>query len=423
MRIALIHYTAPPVAGGVERVVGHQSVLLADAGHDVRIVAGRGESPDSRVDLRSVPLVDSLDPDVVRVQRVLDAGREPGSFIGLRDRLIDELAVALEGCDVALCHNVCSLNKNLALTAALHELSGRPGLPRLVLWHHDLAWTQARFGSSLHDGYPWDLLRTAWPGVVQVAISDTRRRELADLTGLPSSAITVIPNGVDIAALLRLDPETVRMLARSDMPVSDPLLLMPARVIPRKNIELGLQVVAAMRAMGRRAGLVVSGPTDPHEVGAPAYLDSLLRLRSTLGLDEAVWFPGVGTESGLRDAVVQDLYAVADALFLPSHDEGFGIPVLEAAVWRLPIVCSDLPVLREVAGDAALYLAQDEDPAEVARRVLVLLDRDPVARLAGHTRRTASWEAVYRTMIGPLLRSLTDDPASTGEPKTVTQSP
>jgi glycosyltransferase involved in cell wall biosynthesis len=213
------------------------------------------------------------------------------------------------------------------------------------------------------------------------------------------------------------------MLARSDMPVSDPLLLMPARVIPRKNIELGLHVVAAMRAMGRRAGLVVSGPTDPHEVGAPAYLDSLLRLRSTLGLDEAVWFPGVGTESGLRDAVVQDLYAVADALFLPSHDEGFGIPVLEAAVWRLPIVCSDLPVLREVAGDAALYLAQDEDPAEVARRVLVLLDRDPVARLAGHTRRTASWEAVYRTMIGPLLRSLTDDPVSRGEPKTVTQSP
>jgi glycosyltransferase involved in cell wall biosynthesis len=392
----------------VERVVGHQSVLLADAGHDVRIVAGRGESPDPRVEFRSVALVDSVDATVVRVQRELDAGRVPVSFADLRDRLIDELASALDGYDVALCHNVCSLNMNLALTAALRELAGRPDTARLVLWHHDLAWTQPRFQSSLHVGYPWDLLRTAWPGVIQVAISDGRRHELADLTGLPTDAISVIPNGVDVAALLGLDPETVQMLARSDMPVSDPLLLMPARVIPRKNIELGLHVVVAMRARGRRAGLVITGPTDPHDSRTSGYLASLLRLRSSLHLDEAAWFPGVGTGSGLRDAVVRDLYTVADALFLPSLDEGFGIPVLEAAVWRLPIVCSDLPVLREVAGDAALYLARDEDPSEVARRVLALLDGDPVGRLAGRTRRTSSWEAVYRTMIGPLLHSIAD---------------
>lgn len=406
MRIALVHYTAPPVAGGVERVVGHQSVLLADAGHDVRLVAGRGASPDARVDLRSVPLVDSRDPDVAIVQEELDAGRVTGAFAGLRDRAVIELRAVLADVDVALCHNVCSLNKNLALTAAIHELVAQPDMPRFVLWHHDLAWTQPRYRPTLHEGYPWDLLRTAWPGVTQVAISEARRVELADLTGLPPSAITVIPNGVDIATLLRLDPETVRLLARTDMPVSDPLLLMPARVIARKNIELGLHVIAAMRALGRRAGLVVTGPVDPHDSHAEAYLDGLLRLRSTLGLDEAVWFPGAGIESGLRDAVVRDLYAVADALFLPSHDEGFGIPVLEAAVWRLPIVCSDLPVLREVAGDAALYLAPDDDPFEVASRVLALLDGDAVVRLAGNTRRTSSWEAVYRTMIEPLLRSI-----------------
>jgi glycosyltransferase involved in cell wall biosynthesis len=79
-------------------------------------------------------------------------------------------------------------------------------------------------------------------------------------------------------------------------------------------------------------------------------------------------------------------------------------------VWRLPIVCSDLPVLREVAGDAALYLEPDDDPLEVARRVLALLDGDAVVRLAGNTRRTSSWEAVYRTMIEPLLRSIAVTP-------------
>ena len=415
MRAALLHYSAPPVVGGVEQVLGHQAVLLADAGHDVRIVAARGGSGDPRVTFVRMPLVDSLDPTIVAIQRELDAGRVPAAFIELRDELVDDLIEALDGCDVALCHNVGSINKNLALTAALRELAERPGLPRLVLWHHDLAAVQAHPRSSLHGGYPWDLLRTAWPGVIHVTISETRRRELAALTGLAPDAIAVIPNGVDVAALLKLDPATVQLLERSAIAAADPLLLMPVRVMPRKNIELGLRVVAAMRSEGRPAGLVVSGPADPHDSSESDYLATLLQLRSTLGLDDAVWFPGVGAESGLRAAVVADLYALADALFLPSHDEGFGIPLLESAVFRLPIVCSDLPVLREVAGDAALYIGPDDDPVDVARRVAASLDADPVARLAGRTRRASSWAAVYRTGIAPLLDRATDQPS---EPRT-----
>jgi len=42
--IALIHHSAPPIVGGVESVIGHHARLMADAGHDVRIVAARGEA-------------------------------------------------------------------------------------------------------------------------------------------------------------------------------------------------------------------------------------------------------------------------------------------------------------------------------------------------------------------------------------------
>jgi glycosyltransferase involved in cell wall biosynthesis len=268
----------------------------------------------------------------------------------------------------------------------------------------------------MHDGYPWDLLRTAWPGVHNVTISETRRRELATLTGSSPDAIAVIPNGVDVAALLRLDPATLDLLERTDIVAADPLLLMPVRVMPRKNIELGLRVVAAMRAEGRPAGLVVCGPADPHDSSESGYLATLLQLRGTLGLDQAVWFPGIGAESGLADAVVADLYGLADALFLPSHEEGFSIPLLEAAVFRLPIICSDLPVLREVAGDAALYIGPGDDPVDVARKVLASLDSNPVARLAGRTRRAFAWAVVYRTWIAPLLERAADrssEPGST----------
>ena len=125
-----------------------------------------------------------MDAQVLAVQAETDAGHVSARFTELRDALLADLDAILAGYDVVLCHNVCSLNKNLALTAALRVLAERPGAPRLVLWHHDLAWSQPRYRPSLHAGYPWDLLRTAWPGVVQVTISEARRQELAALTGL-----------------------------------------------------------------------------------------------------------------------------------------------------------------------------------------------------------------------------------------------
>ena len=60
-RIALLHYTALPVVGGVEVVVGRHATLLADAGYDVAIVAGRGRSPDPRVEFVRIPIADDVD--------------------------------------------------------------------------------------------------------------------------------------------------------------------------------------------------------------------------------------------------------------------------------------------------------------------------------------------------------------------------
>ena len=63
----------------------------------------------------------------------------PTAFARVAEGLAGELAAALEGVDVVIAHNVASLGRNLALTAALHERATRPGAPRTILWHHDLA--------------------------------------------------------------------------------------------------------------------------------------------------------------------------------------------------------------------------------------------------------------------------------------------
>lgn len=403
LSIALVHYAADPVVGGVERVLRGQAVVLADAGHDVRIVAGRGASPDARVRYVGIPLLDPRHPMIERLQGDLDAGRVPPDFPAAVAELDAALSAALAGVDVVIAHNVCSLNLNLPLTAALRAVADRGAPPRLILWHHDLAATSADYRPTLHDGPPWDLLREAWPGVVQVVVSEKRRRELADLTGLPPESISVVPNGIDVASAWKLEPETAGLLARTDLLGMAPLLLVAARMTPRKNVELALRVVAAMRAAGRPAGLLVTGPGDPYRPGERDYVERVLGLRHSLGLDGVAWFLATELGGPPSDAVVGDLYRLVDALFVPSRDEGFGLPVLEAALHRLPIACTDLSALRETAGDAALYFVPDEDPAAIAARVLERLDSDPVARLAMRVRSEHSWQAIYRTRIAPLL--------------------
>jgi len=181
MKLALLHYSIPPVVGGVESVLAQHARLMADAGHDVRVIAGRGGQFDPRIAFISMPLADSHRAEVLDVKSELDAGRVPPVFAALVDMLRAELARALAGVDVLIAHNVCSLNKNLALTAALHDLHAQAGAPRMILWHHDLAWTTPRYRPELHEGWPWDLLRADWPAATQVVVSTLRQQELAEL--------------------------------------------------------------------------------------------------------------------------------------------------------------------------------------------------------------------------------------------------
>jgi len=404
LAIALLHYTAPPVVGGVERVLGRHAALMADAGHAVRLVAGRGAAPDPRVAFVRVARADTRHAEIVGLQADLDAGRVPAAFFAAVASLAGELATALAGADVVIAHNVASLNRNLALTAALREVAGRAGAPRLVLWHHDLAWALPRYRASLHAGAPWDLLRSAWPGATHVAISPTRRDDLVALAVAPRDEVRVVPNGVDLDALLGLGGQARALVRRAGLLDFDPLLLLPARLTPRKNVEMALRVVAAMRAAGRpSAGVVVTGPADPHDTTPGVYLETLRALRHGLGLDGAAVFVAELLGEPADDALVGDLYRLADLLLLPSLDEGFGIPILEAAAHRLPIVCSDLPSLRDLAGEAAVYVAPDADPADVGAAALARLDGDALASLGRRVRTEYAWEAVYRRGIAPLL--------------------
>ncbi|HET9590283.1 MAG TPA: glycosyltransferase, partial [Anaerolineales bacterium] len=292
--------------------------------------------------------------------------------------------------------------KNLALTAAVQNIAYRNHL-KITLWHHDLAWTTPRYQAELHDGYPWDLLRQAWTGVRQVTISEMRRHELAQLFGISEEEIAVIPNGIDLARFHKLETLTRGFVKQLDLLRASPLLLLPVRITPRKNIELALQVCAFLKQRFPDVKLVVTGPLGPHNPANVEYFERLFKLRGELGLAGSAGFLAELTDKYIPDEVISDFYHLADALFLPSREEGFGIPVLEAAFAGLPVFCADIPPLRRLGGDHAIYFSPDADPQELANRVANYLSLNSEFQMRSEVRSRYTWEQIYSQEIAPLL--------------------
>ncbi len=74
MYVAIMHYAAPPVVGGVESVITSHARCIKKGGHSVRIIAGRGETIDACCPVEKLPLIDSRHPRILNAKAVLDAG-------------------------------------------------------------------------------------------------------------------------------------------------------------------------------------------------------------------------------------------------------------------------------------------------------------------------------------------------------------
>lgn len=383
--------------------------LMADAGYAVSVIAGAGKTIDERVETVIAPELGSRHPEVLAVKKELDRGQVTARFHALRDRIAARLRELLAGVDVMIAHNVFTLHKNLAFTAALSRLIREQTRQRCIGWHHDFAWTNPLYRDQLHAGEPWDELRRPWPNVRHVTVSESRRRELATLYGIEESHIAVVPPGVEPADFFNWQPLTRAMVDRLDLLDADIILLLPARITRRKNIELAVRTLAELRRRtGLDARLIVTGPPGAHNPANDAYLRDLLDLRRTCGVNDAAHFLYELGESGslsVSGAVVGDLFTLADALFFPSQQEGFGIPVLEAGLARLPVFCADIPPLRETGARLVHYFEPNAAPSLVAERVADVLESDRPGLLRRRVRQHYTWSRIFRNQIIPLLEA------------------
>lgn len=293
---------------------------------------------------------------------------------------------------------------------AIHR-SSHAGLKRLLArqqggWYINVGQTslrqdvlsalpaQTRVAVMVHDTIPLDhpqwqrpeaaeklariIVLTARHADLVIATADATAhdiaRHLAAAGRVPQ--IVTAPLGVTLTT-----PDPAALPA--DIELSQPYFLCLNTLEPRKNHALLLDVWEAM------------GPDAPplYLVGGKGWMvdDLMARLATTTA--------PVRHLQGLSDGAVAALLAGARAALNPSLAEGFGLPALEAAGHGRPLLCSPLPVWKELLGDWPVYLAADD------RYLWQKAVSDPTFGLPQECPRTAplpTWAAHFRSVFSTL---------------------
>ena len=185
-----------------------------------------------------------------------------------------------------------------------------------------------------------------------ITATEASREEIAGALGIPVGRIAVVPHG------------TSARPARTPRPVDTGgrrLVLAVGTNVPHKNHDA---LLAGLARRAERPLLAIAGHGT----------DALAARAAELGVDADVRLYGAVD----RDTL-EDLYAAADSYVTATLHEGFGLPVIEAMSRGVPVAASNIPVLREVAGELATWF-DPGDPAAVAAALGPLPDRGDAGR-------------------------------------------
>jgi len=227
-----------------------------------------------------------------------------------------------------------------------------------------------------------------------IAPTQAAADEIVARTRIRAERIRIVPHGV----VLGLAQAGVVAATRSTLGLGDdPYVLWVGTLEPRKNLPMLLDAFGVAVQAGIRERLVIVGP--PGWSGAPRAIAA-----GASALGDRLYFTGP-----LRSDRLAALYRGASLFAFPSLHEGFGLPVLEAMAQEVPVLCSDIPVLREVGGDVAQYVPATDVDAWADALVGLLGDERTRRDLGVRGRARASqftWEgcvartrAVYRELL------------------------
>ena len=225
----------------------------------------------------------------------------------------------------------------------------RPAVPT-VLTIHDLQYLRfPEYFSTARLRYLRAMMpRSAKAATVVVTPTAHVADDVANAFGITREKIFVVPHGVPALSADRMESERQRSQIGGD----GPMIVYPAITHPHKG---HLKLIEAVTNFLPEARLVLIGGVGAAEDDVLAAINAAPHSQQIMRLGRV--------PDGVRNALI----AAADVVAIPSEEEGFGAPVIEAMVLGTPVVCSQIPALAEVAGDAAVLV--ENDPSSIAKGI------------------------------------------------------
>ena len=218
--------------------------------------------------------------------------------------------------------------------------------------------------------------RLSYPRSVAVAKaviinSQSLRAEVKKHLDIDDRKLKLIYEAVDHDLFKPGDADEARAKVRAHG-VTRPFVLFVSSMWPYKNTDGLLRAFAHARAELGGRQLAIVGPVRDEKYG-----ELLHRLVDELGIgQDVVWVGGVPLEETVQ------FYRAADVFAYPSHNETFGLPILEAMATGCPVVTSDTTAMPETAGGAAA-LASPGDSASIAKAIMEAIEGRDRLRTAG----------------------------------------
>jgi len=319
MRVLHIIPGLDPKSGGPAAAIGGLAPAQVKAGLEVSLLAA------FRIDANP-SIMEKLRAAGVAIHMI---GPVVGA-LGRHPAIVPTLRKAVASADVIHIHALWEETQHQAAVAA--RLSAKPYIFRPCGMLDPWSLNQSKWRKKL---YMFLRLRRDLSGAVALHFTANLERDLAAPLLLPPKAI-VEPNGIDLSEFLEL-PAKDTFRHRYPRIGQRPILLFLSRIHPKKGLDV--LVPAFTRAMARWKQqlpvgslpiLVIAGPD------ADNYEAQVRRNTQALGLEEDVLF--VGPLFGEHKVAA---FADADLFVLPSHQENFGIVVVEAMAAGCPVLISD----------------------------------------------------------------------------------
>jgi glycosyltransferase involved in cell wall biosynthesis len=268
------------------------------------------------------------------------------------------------------------------------------GLPAIVCFHDTIAerHPDLTFSSSKHALF-WRA--KVWAAAVRadlvLTVSEYSRRSLHDYFGLPLGRIRVVTEGAS-AVFRRIQTE----------PPPRRFVLYAGGISPNKNLETLIAAYARLRSRRQGLQLVLVGDYE-----SDRFKSCYAQLRAQV---EAARLSGEVVFAGyVPDEELCRLYNTASVFVMPSLDEGFGLPALEAMSCGAPVVVSSGHALEEVVGDAGLVVPPHDVVALAEAMDRVLEEPALAAALSERSLRRAkafSWERAAEQFLEALDAAL-----------------